>query len=223
MNKHTLALATLALIGSVTSAAHAATPKFGKPPATSFQAATSAAGDGVTFTFTDLDLLGYEFSQLAGSLTAPIYGTLTGVAIDATITFSVDETWANDLTLYVAYAPLDFGGLLQVGSVGDLGAAETIAWANGADGTPGTAVTDSVTLGTPIKFTGAASDPEIWLGNGYSFVGDEEGVWTGSITLYGLSLTAAVPEPETTALFFAGAAGVLAWASRRRRNGTQAG
>ena len=211
MKQHTLAVAVLAFLGSFGVAAHAA------PKASTGITVSSSTPTSITYTFTDLTLDGYQFTQLAGSLTSGVVGTLTGVSVNATLSNSVDLVYASDLTLYVAYPPLDFGGLLQVGSVGDLGASETIPWANGDSDAPGTTVIDSVTLATPLTFTGGSSDPDIWLGNGYSYVGDESGTWTGSITLNGVSAVAAVPEPETLQLFLAGGAGLLAWAARRRR------
>jgi hypothetical protein len=216
MKLHTLAIATVAVLGSFTSLVHAAGIRASSSPA-SFVVSSSPSADSITISFTDLNLQGYEFSQLFGSLAGPVYGTLTGVSVNATLSDSVDYVWASDLTLYVVYPPLDFDGLLQVGSVGDLGAAETIFWANGDDSLPGTTLIDSVTLGTPLTFVGNASDPDIWLGNGYSFFGDEEGTWSGSITLQGLSLTAAIPEPESISMFLAGGAGLLAFMARRRR------
>jgi hypothetical protein len=216
MKQHILAVATLAVVGSFTTVVHAGVKASASPA--SFVVSSSPSADSVTISFSGLDLLGYEFQQLFGSLTGPVYGTLTGVSVNATLESSVDYVWANDLTLYVVNPPLDFGGLLQVGSVGDLGAAETIPWANGDDSAPGTMVVDTQILSTPITFSGTASDPDIWLGNGYYFFGDEEGVWSGSITLQGLRLTAApVPEPETAAMFMAGSAGLLAFIARRRR------
>jgi hypothetical protein len=216
MKLHTLAIATVAVLGSFSSVVHAAGIKATSSPS-SFAVASSPSADSITITFTDLNLAGYEFTQLFGSLGAPVYGTLTGVSVNATLTDSVDYVWANDLTLYVVHPPLDFDGLLQVGSLGDLGATETIPWANGDDSLPGTTVIDTVMLATPLTFVGDASDPDIWLGNGYYFFGDEEGTWSGSITLQGLRLTAAIPEPESTSMFLAGGVGLLAWMARRRR------
>jgi MYXO-CTERM domain-containing protein len=66
-----------------------------------------------------------------------------------------------------------------------------------------------VTLGTPLVFTGSASDAAVWLGNGYGAAGTS-GTWTGSITLIGVE---AIPAPGAVALLgLAGLAG-----SRRRR------
>ena len=59
-----------------------------------------------------------------------------------------------------------------------------------------------------IVFSGSATDPIIWLGNGYGAAGTS-GTWTGSITLVGVN---AVPAPGALALL-----GVAGFAARRRR------
>ena len=59
-----------------------------------------------------------------------------------------------------------------------------------------------------IVFSGSASDPIIWLGNGYGASGTS-GTWTGSITLIGVN---AVPAPGAIALLAA-----AGFAGRRRR------
>ena len=84
-----------------------------------------------------------------------------------------------------------------------------------APATEQSAAGHSVTLTTPLTFSGVASTV-IWLGNGY---GDTTaaGTWTGTVTLIGLSNTAPVPEPQSWALFAAGAAGLAGWMGRRRR------
>lgn len=171
--------------------------------------------DSLTFTFTAQTWGGFGFSQLGGGSAAPVYGTLTGVSVNATLDASVNLTYADDLTIYVDVLPLSVGGLLQVGGFSGLSAAERHFWANGNGSAPGTTVIDTVTLTTPLTFSGVASTV-IWLGNGY---GDTTaaGTWTGTVTLIGLSNTAPVPEPQSWALFAAGAAGLAGWMGRRRR------
>jgi hypothetical protein len=115
------------------------------------------------------------------------------VSVNARLDASVDYTYANDLTIYVDPPPLSPGGLLHVGGFSNLGATERHAWANGDSDTPGTTVIDTVTLTTPLTFHGNASDPAIYLGNGYG-APNSSGTWTGSVTLN----FASVPEPAIT-------------------------
>jgi hypothetical protein len=176
---------------------------------------TSVTTDSVTLSFTSATWAGFSFSQIGGGVAGPVFGTLTGVSVDATLEASAGYAYADDLTIYVDVLPLSTGGLLQVGGFSSLSAAERHSWANGASSSPGTTVIDTVTLTTPLTFTGA-TNPVIWLGNGYGASGSS-GTWSGSITLIGLSTTAPVPEPESWALFAVGAAGLVGWMSRRRR------
>lgn len=210
MQVKSISLAILAAFGGAVQAAVTVVPS---------AVVVTPTATGVTFNFTSLTLAGFEFSQLAGDLAGPIYGTLTAVSVDATLDASVDYTYGDDLTVYVDPLPLSSGGLLQVGGFSNLGAAERHAWRNGASSAPGTTVVDSWDLTTPLTFSGAVSDPAIWLGNGYGASGTE-GTWTGSITLVGLSLSAPVPEPQSWAMFAAGGLGLMAWLARRRRQGT---
>jgi hypothetical protein len=204
MRKTLVTLAALCALGTATTPATAAG---------GLTASTTATG--ITVSFASLVLQGFQFSQIA----SPVYGTLTGVSINAVLEASVDLTYANDLTLYVDVMPLSTGGLLQVGGYSNLVAAERINWANGDNDAIGTPLIDSVTLGTPLVFTGAASDATIWLGNGYGS-NTAFGTWSGEITLHGLSLTAPVPEPSSWALMALGGLGVVAWANRRRKTKT---
>jgi hypothetical protein len=170
----------------------------------------------IVVNFSSFTFAGFSFSQVTGLTT----GKLTSVSVNATLDASVNYTYADDLTIYVTpTSTLASGGLLQVGGYSSTSAAERHSWANGASSSPGTTVIDTVTLTTPITFTGAASDPVIWLGNGY---GDPaaSGTWSGSITLN--FTAAAVPEPGTWALGLAGGASLLAFMARRRRNAASA-
>ena len=137
-----------------------------------------------TYAITNL-WTGFNFNQLPAGLT----GTLTSVSVNVTLNASVNYTYADDICVYVAGSPLAFNGLLQCGGFSNLHATQRYSWANGGSDAPGTTVTGTVNFTTGIVFTGAASDPVIWIGNGYGAAGTS-GTWTGSITLNGISLGA---------------------------------
>jgi len=170
-------------------------------------AVVSAASADVTFTFTNQTWTGFNFSDLTAAY-GGFTGTLTGVSVNATLNASVSFTYADDLCVYVDPAPLSTGGLLQVGGFSNLSAVQRLSWANGGSSAPGTTVIDSKAVNA-ITFNGSASDPIIWVGNGYGASGTS-GTWTGSITLIGVN---AIPAPGALALL--GVAG-LAGARRRR-------
>jgi hypothetical protein len=167
-------------------------------------AIAAGASADVTYTFDSLTLDALEFNQIFGAGT--LVGTLTGVSVNATLLDSV-RTYANDLTIYIDLPPAG-GGLLQVGGYSTLGAAQRYWWSNGNSSDAGTVVNSTVTLASPIVFTGTAADMPVLLGNGYAGAGGS-GTWTGSITLIGV-----VPAPGAIALL--GLAGLAA--SRRRRS-----
>ncbi len=175
---------------------------------------SSVARADISFSFSGLDLAGFNFIQMIGNASGDYaLGTLTEVQVDAVLDASVNDTWADDLTIYVAPEPLDVGGLLQVGGFNSLGASERHFWDNGDSGDPGTLVIDSQILTNQIVFNGNASDPAIWLGNGYGVPGTS-GTWTGTVTLVGIN---AVPEPSTAGLIL-GVGGLLATCFRRRKS-----
>ncbi len=211
MRKTSMALALLATTAVFTPMVHAA----GTLAPSSASVTATVTPTSVTFNFTGMTLAGFQFQQLAGDLAGPIFGTLTSVSVNATLDASVGYTYGDDLSLYVVSGELAFGGQLQIGGFSDLQAAEHQSWANGGSSAPGTTVIDTVTLGTPLTFTGGASDPNIWLGNGYGS-SSAEGTWSGSITLTGLSATAPVPEPSSMALMLGGL-GLAGFVARRRR------
>ena len=173
--------------------------------------ATGVANADITFSFSNQTWAGFTFSQVLAPGQFAL-GTLTGVSVNATLNASTNYTYADDLTIYVDPLPLSTGGLLQVGGFSNLGAAQRLSWANGASSTPGTTVIDSKVV-NPISFSGTASDPAIWLGNGWNGTG-ASGTWTGSITWVGIN---AVPEPTSAGLLIAGTA-LAATGLRRRRD-----
>jgi hypothetical protein len=165
----------------------------------------SFASADVTVTFTNQTWTGFNFTDLTAQF-GGVSGTLTGVSVNATLDASTNYTYADDLCVYVDPAPLSTGGLLQVGGFSNLNAAQRVSWANGGSDAPGTTVIDAKSVNA-IVFSGSATDPIIWLGNGYGAAGTS-GTWTGSITLVGVN----VPAPGALALL-----GVAGFAARRRR------
>ena len=166
----------------------------------------SFASADVTVTFTNQTWTGFNFTDLT-AVYGGFSGTLTGVSVNATLNASTNYTYADDLCVYVDAAPLSTGGLLQVGGFSNLQAAQRVSWANGGSDAPGTALIDAKSVNA-IVFSGSATDPIIWLGNGYG-ASNTSGTWTGSITLVGVN---AVPAPGALALL-----GVAGFAARRRR------
>lgn len=168
-------------------------------------AAAGSASANVTVNFTNQTWTGFNFSDIfaPGALT----GTLTGAEINITLVASTNETYADDLCIYLDTLPLSTGGALQIGGFSNLGAAQRYSWPNGGSDVPGTTSIGSVALTTPINMTG--STLTVWLGNGYGAAGTS-GTFTGSITLVGVD---AVPAPGAAALL--GLGGLVA--TRRRR------
>ena len=166
----------------------------------------SFASADVTVTFTNQTWTGFNFTDLTAEY-GGFSGTLTGGSVNATLNASTNYTYADDLCVYVDAAPLSTGGLLQVGGFSNLNAAQRVSWANGGSDAPGTTVIDAKSVNA-IVFSGSATDPIIWLGNGYG-ASNTSGTWTGSITLVGVN---AVPAPGALALL-----GVAGFAARRRR------
>jgi len=168
-------------------------------------ALVSSASADVTFTFTNQTWTGFNFTEAfaAGTLT----GNLRGVTVNATLNASTNYTYADDLCVYVAPAPLALGGLLQCGGFSNLNAGQRYSWANGASNAPGTPVTGTVNFTTSIDM-GRSPTQIIWVGNGYGAAGTS-GTFTGTITLLGVT---AIPAPGAVALL-----GLAGFCSRRRR------
>ena len=168
-------------------------------------ALVSAASADVTYTLTSATFTGFNFAEAyaAGTLT----GTLTGASINVTLNASTSYTYADDLCVYVAPAPLATGGLLQCGGYSSLSATQRYSWPNGGSSTPGATSIGTVNFTTGINMA-ANPTQSIWIGNGYGASGTS-GTWTGTITLRGVS---AVPAPGAIALL-----GLAGFCSRRRR------
>ena len=154
--------------------------------------AASATAD-VTISFTNQTWPGYNFTQYYGDIVQiGLTGSLTAVSVNAVLNASVAATYADDLCVYLDIGTLSTGGALQVGGFGNLvgtGGGQRYPWPNGGDDAPGTPVTGTVTLTTPIAFTGnptATGDNNVWVGNGYGAAGTS-GTFTGTITLVGVN------------------------------------
>jgi len=184
----------------------------------SISAGHTAHAASIIFNIADLQsgyFTGFNFSEALtpGSFT----GTLTAVSINATLTASVNYTYADDLSIYVDAAPFGWGGLLQVGGFSILNANDRYSWPNGGSSSPGTTAIGTINLTTPITFSPTSyADMSIWIGNGYGASGTS-GTWSGTLTLQGLerASAAAVPEPSNSLVL--GVFGLVGMASRRVR------
>ncbi|MBU3727843.1 MAG: hypothetical protein FGM37_01130 [Phycisphaerales bacterium] len=171
----------------------------------------SAASADITISLNNQTFAGFQFQQFVDYTQFNVVGTLTGASINVTLNNSVSFTYANDLTVYVDVEPLSSGGRLQIGGFSSLSAAQRLTWPNGGDSAPGTTSIGSVSLTTPLSFTGnKAVDGAIWIGNGYGASGTS-GTWTGTVTLIGVDI---VPIPAPGAIALLGVAGLV---GRRRR------
>lgn len=165
--------------------------------------ASAAMGD-VVVNFTSLSANGFTFFSIAqvGQLT----GTLTAVGVDAVLDASTNGTEANDLCVYLTPTnTLALNGRLQIGGFSNLNAQDRYFWANGASSAPGTPLVDTVDV-SALNIN--AANFRFWLGNGFGVTGTN-GVWTGTLTLFGVD---AVPGPGALALL-----GLAGLAARRRR------
>ena len=153
--------------------------------ASAFAAAAlvSGAAADVTYTLTNETFTGFNFVQAYGP--GWPFGTLTGVRINVTLTASTSYTYADDLCVYVAPAPLALGGLLQCGGFSNLQAIQRYSWPNGGSSAPGTTSIGTVNFTTGIEIANSNPPLSIWIGNGYGAAGTS-GTWTGTITLIGV-------------------------------------
>jgi len=126
---------------------------------------------------------------------------LLTVSVNATLlATALNDTFANDLTIYVDRLPLfGSGGRLQVGGTSNLQAANRLTWANGANQTAGTTVIDSKDVSS---FNISIADAQVWYGNGFGGTGNS-GTFTGTVSL---TYFTAVPEPASIALVCIGIA-----------------
>ena len=174
-------------------------------------AATSAHAD-LVIDLSGQYLGGWDNMQLAFA-SGEVVGTLTGISIDADFYGQVGTTFANDMSVVIGHGssiPFPAGqGVLQVGGWSDAGTGQKLTWNTGASSS-NQHITDTVSSFAPIVFSGDASDPNIYFGNGWNSV-TAYAYWDGTLTLHGLSL---VPGPGALALL--GLAGVVG--SRRRRH-----
>jgi hypothetical protein len=157
------------------------------------------------FNFSALQIDGFTFFALIPQGSLPAGSILQTVAVNATLDASVDDTYADDLCIYVDPLPLTAAGLLQVGGFSNLGAANRLFWANGGSPAAGTVVNDSKNVSALNIDLGGA---QVWLGNGYGAIGTS-GTWTGTASI---SYTV-IPEPAALGLL--APAGLLL--GRRRR------
>ncbi len=142
----------------------------------------------VTITLTNQTFTGFNFSQITDYAQNEVTGTLTSISVNATLNASVDYTYADDICAYVDLEPLGTGGFLQAGGYSNLNAAQRYYWPNGGSDAVGTVVNGTITLTTPLTFTGnKAVDGTIWIGNAYGASGTS-GTWTGTMTFNGISL-----------------------------------
>jgi len=164
----------------------------------------AAASADIVLSLDNFTASGFEFFQAFAS--GDLVGTLTGVTIDAILVApGLNFTWASDLAVLISTDTLDPPYYAQIGGFSVIpGVLEYTDGLNGFSGAAGTVVSYSYDLLSPLEM----SDKAVWLGNGYSFGGD--GVWSGTVTLHGVSQ---IPAPGAFALL--GLAGLVA---RRRRD-----
>ena len=187
------------------------------------------ADASITVTLANQTFTGFNYSQFVDYTQGSIQGTLTSVSINVTLNASVAYTYADDLSVYVDIEPLSTTGFLQIGGFSNLTPTDRYSWPNGNSNAIGTTSVGTVTLTTPLTFTGnKAVDGTIWIGNGYGAAGTS-GTWTGTVTLNGVNFVPlgppppppppppTVPEPASALAFALGPLAFVLHRLRRRR------
>ena len=144
---------------------------------------------------------GAQFSTVAEG-TIDVTGSLTSITFNTALTASVNETFANDLTVIVTSTnAINSTLLLQVGGFSNFGATERGQIADGDSEVIGTTCSETYTLTTPLSFS-SPSTLTIWIGNGWagSVANPSSGTWTGSVTLNGVNEVLSTKEFSATKL-----------------------
>lgn len=136
------------------------------------------------------------------------------VRLDATGGDPGQETYANDLSVYVGYPaaghPFGFsGGPVQIGGFSTHGLVK-LDWANGNSPVVGTTVIDTKNAGGGAGDIPVGIDLNLWtlyIGNGFEN-SNTTGTWTGTVTLE------YVPEPHQYAVM--AGLGLIGFAATRR-------
>jgi hypothetical protein len=123
-----------------------------------------------------------NFVQMVGA--RDLVGELNSISVDATISGSVSQTYAQDLCVYLDVPPLNGGGELQVGGFTPISENGTHAmWPTGDFYSDDTPVSGTVVLAQPVQMS--KSELAIYVGNGYG-TPRSSAEWNGTITLHGV-------------------------------------
>jgi hypothetical protein len=123
-----------------------------------------------------------NFVQMVGA--RDLVGELNSISVDATISGSVSQTYAQDLCVYLDVPPLNGGGELQVGGFTPISENGTHAmWPTGDFYSDDTPVSGTVVLAQPVQMS--KSELAIYVGNGYG-TPRASAEWNGTITLHGV-------------------------------------
>ncbi|WP_164682571.1 S8 family serine peptidase [Cyclonatronum proteinivorum] len=132
-----------------------------------------------TVEFDNFTASGGEFTLIHEGL----QGELTAVDPDFVIESSQGNTWANDLAfLFTSSEELSSEAIvLQVGGLTNYGPTPRVPWVGGASSSPGTPVTEAITIPTPLDVEGLY----LWIGHGWTPGGSSS--WSGSVDFIGIS------------------------------------